>query len=455
MKLSTILHLIVVALAAMLFPVCHSLDPMAAPVVALMIITVGFAALSKTSYRSGHFATNVIADDLKLTEVLDAAIVGLEAALAPLEMFSTEYVNDPITPGNDDDNSVTVPVYDQETDESIVKDRSPGTAYSSLVTGTETKSRKLKIDKEKVVGLSFTAEEAQNQTRFNPEMHGLIKGHMLAQVVLKDIFSVARYGYFNSDTLAPVAYNSFDTNDVADWMQKGMEANWLQFPQPGLVLNPAYHFNLVKQPAILDASQAGSADALRQARIGQIMGAQQAGSNGIPLNNGVGQTFTAANTDICTAAAHGYLTGDQVQVTTSAADLPAGLAVATYYYVIKLTADTFKLAASLADAMVGTPVDITDAGTGVHTIALKTNLVGVLGARSGIITGFRPVLPTVGQRQKLIDFQLVKSAKTGLTLEYRYISDEDKGVDYQIIGVHYGKTYGLASSLKLLSKPAA
>ena len=426
-------------------------DPASKIVAFLIATTVASAILSKTRYQAWRFNSNVIADELKLTEILDYAIVGLEAALAPLELFSTCMVNDPITPGNDDDNSVTVPVYDQETDESIVKDRTAGTAYSTLVSGTETKSRKLKIDKEKVVGLSFTAEEAQNQTRFNPERHGLIKGHMLAQVVLKDIFGIVDYGHFNGDTIAPTAPGSFDVNDVADLMQKGMEANWLQFPQPGLVLNPGLHFNLVKQPAILDAASAGSTDALRQAKINQIMGAQEVGSNGIPLNNGTGQTFTAATSDVCTANAHGYLTGDQVVVSTSSA-LPTGLSVNTYYYVIAVSANTFKLAASLSDAVAGTAVDITGTGTGTQTIAKKTNLVGILGSTSGIITGFRPVMPTPGQRQKLIDFQLVTSKKTGLTLEYRYISDEDKGIDYQMIGVHYGKTYGLASSLKLISK---
>ena len=452
MKFKTLCFFAILALASLI--ALRSPNAVEGGIAALMVLTIGSAALSSTPYRAGYFATNVIADDLKLTTVLESAIIGLEAALAPLELFSTEYVDDPITPGNDDDNSVTIPVYEQETDENIVKDRTPGTAYSTLVTGTETKSRKLPIDKEKVVGLSFTAEERQNQTRFNPEMHGLIKGHMLAQVVLKDIFSIATFGNFPGDTISPLAATAFDTNDVADLMQKGMEANWLQFPVPGLALNPAFHFNLVKQPAILDASQAGNAEALRQARINQIMGAQEVGSNGIPLNNGTGKTFTAATTDICTCVSHGYLTGDQVVVSNSGGGLPAGLSANTYYYVVKIDADTFKLAASLANATAASPavVDISSAGTGTHTITLKTNLVGVLGSRSGIITGFRPVLPTDGQRKKLIDFQLVKSQKTGLTLEYRYISDEDKGIDYQIIGVHYGKTYGLASSLKLISK---
>jgi len=448
MKLLNSALIIVTLLCAALFASAGHLHA------AWLVAFVGLAAASPWSaHRAGVFSSNIIADDLKLTRVLENAIIGLKAGLAPLRAFSTNWSRDPITPGNDDDNSITVPVYEFG-DGSEVQTRTPGTAYSTLVSDTNTASRKLAIDTEKVTGISFTNEEAQNQVRFDPVMHGLIKRHGLALKVLQDIFSVVRYGYFPNATLAPMAATAFDVNDVADLAQKGMEANWPKMPLPGLVLNPAFYFNLAKQAGIIDASQSGSDQALREAVINRIMGFNTAGSNGIPSNNGTGQTFTAATTDICTAAAHGYLTGDQVQV-SSATTLPAGLAAATYYYVIKLTADTFKLANSLANAVAGTAVDITDTGTGTHTITLKTNLVGVAGAPSGIITGFRPVIPTAGIRQKLVDFQLVDDEETGLTLEYRHIADEDKGKEYQVIGCHYGKTYGLAAALKLLSTPAA
>lgn len=77
-------------------------------------------------------------------------------------------------------------------------------------------------------------------------------------------------------------------------------------------------------------------------------------------------TFTAAVTDICTAVAHGYYTGLKVAATTTTT-LPAGLS-ATNYYVIRIDADTFKLATSAANALAGTAVDITDTGTGTHTL---------------------------------------------------------------------------------------
>lgn len=82
-------------------------------------------------------------------------------------------------------------------------------------------------------------------------------------------------------------------------------------------------------------------------------------------------TFTAAATNICTATAHGLLTGDgPVQLTTTDT-LPAGLDLLTDYWIIKLTNDTFSFAASLALALAGTAVDITDTGTGTHTLSDK------------------------------------------------------------------------------------
>lgn len=85
--------------------------------------------------------------------------------------------------------------------------------------------------------------------------------------------------------------------------------------------------------------------------------------------------FTAvAATDICTKTAHGMKTGLKVQVSTSSA-LPGGLSAATDYFVIVLTADTFKLATSLNNANAGTAIDLTTAGTGTQTIT-PTALAG-------------------------------------------------------------------------------
>jgi hypothetical protein len=89
----------------------------------------------------------------------------------------------------------------------------------------------------------------------------------------------------------------------------------------------------------------------------------------LTVNAPAAATFVAvAATDICTQAAHGYVTGLKVQLTTTTT-LPAGLSLATDYFIVKLTADTYQLAVSLANAVLATPtvVNITGTGTGTHT----------------------------------------------------------------------------------------
>lgn len=88
---------------------------------------------------------------------------------------------------------------------------------------------------------------------------------------------------------------------------------------------------------------------------------------------GQSDTFTAdAGTDVCTYTStanlpSNILTGTRVRLTTTTT-LPAGLATGTDYYVIRVDNDTFKLATSYANAIAGTQINITDAGTGTHTI---------------------------------------------------------------------------------------
>jgi len=83
-------------------------------------------------------------------------------------------------------------------------------------------------------------------------------------------------------------------------------------------------------------------------------------------------TFTGAADDLLTAANHGLTTGQTIVFSTTAADLPDPLVVGTTYYVIGVSVDTYKVATSLANAIAGTPVNLTDAGTGTHTATFQT-----------------------------------------------------------------------------------
>jgi hypothetical protein len=77
-------------------------------------------------------------------------------------------------------------------------------------------------------------------------------------------------------------------------------------------------------------------------------------------------TITLLSNQIAITA-HGFTTGLKLQATTTTT-LPAGLAVETDYFVIVVSAGVIKLASSLVNANAGTEIDITDAGTGTHTL---------------------------------------------------------------------------------------
>lgn len=84
-------------------------------------------------------------------------------------------------------------------------------------------------------------------------------------------------------------------------------------------------------------------------------------------------TFTAdASTDTCTYTSvtsipSNLVTGTRVRLTTTTT-LPAPLATATDYYLIKVSDTSYKLATTNANALAGTAIDITNAGTGTHTL---------------------------------------------------------------------------------------
>lgn len=79
-------------------------------------------------------------------------------------------------------------------------------------------------------------------------------------------------------------------------------------------------------------------------------------------------------TDTWDAPAHGLSTGLKVQLTTSDT-LPDPLLVLTDYFVIVVDAGEFMLAASLVDAIAGTPITLVDAGVGDQTVT-PTALAG-------------------------------------------------------------------------------
>lgn len=120
-----------------------------------------------------------------------------------------------------------------------------------------------------------------------------------------------------------------------------------------------------------DPTDNGSIDA--SASMGAFVRSGKSGAL-ITNHNSVenpGLSFVFVDGDISANAiaetAHGLDTGDKIRLTTSGT-LPSGLALLTDYYVIRVSANSFKLAASPQDAELGNAISITADGSGNHTL---------------------------------------------------------------------------------------
>jgi hypothetical protein len=91
----------------------------------------------------------------------------------------------------------------------------------------------------------------------------------------------------------------------------------------------------------------------------------QAVTNTLGQTNNI--TSVTAASDYVDHTAYRLLTGTRVRLTTTTT-LPGGLSLATDYYVIRISDTRCSFATSYANAIAGTAINITDAGTGTHTI---------------------------------------------------------------------------------------
>lgn len=81
-------------------------------------------------------------------------------------------------------------------------------------------------------------------------------------------------------------------------------------------------------------------------------------------------TVTIATPGVGTLTAHGLATGDAI-IPTTTGTLPTGLTAGTTYFAIKIDADTFNFATTLANALAGTKVATSGTQSGTHSLALS------------------------------------------------------------------------------------
>lgn len=95
-------------------------------------------------------------------------------------------------------------------------------------------------------------------------------------------------------------------------------------------------------------------------------------------------TVTIAAPGVMTWTAHGLVSGQKIQLSTTGA-LPTGLTAATTYWITVVDANTFKLSTSLANAQAATFITTTGSQSGVHTAVCASITLTLNAAISSII----------------------------------------------------------------------
>jgi len=101
-------------------------------------------------------------------------------------------------------------------------------------------------------------------------------------------------------------------------------------------------------------------------------------------------TFTASSSSgLLLTYTNDFTTFTKVRFTTTGT-LPTGLSLATDYWLVRVSATTARVATSLANAIAGTVIAFTDAGTGTHTLTIQMRYANGVGCEAFFVSQTAP-----------------------------------------------------------------
>jgi hypothetical protein len=102
-------------------------------------------------------------------------------------------------------------------------------------------------------------------------------------------------------------------------------------------------------------------------------------------------TFTASSSSgLLLTYTNDFNTFTKVRFTNSGGALPVGLSINTDYWLIRVSATTARVATSRANAIAGTAIAYTDAGTGTHTLRCQTRSDQGIGCQAAFVAQTQP-----------------------------------------------------------------
>ncbi len=202
-------------------------------------------------------------------------------------------------------------------------------------------------------------------------------GYVLGKKVVDDgIFAKCTSRYFSYESVIATADFDFDSLQALTTQgnSQGMEGTGRI-----LIVNSAVAQVLGVDPRLISSQFAGQLQDGRAYREWRNVAgfALIREYPDLPANNGTALTSVTAtaSSDLVNKVAHGLVTGDPVVLTAFTSIV--GVTVGSRYWVIKVDADTFKLASTYVLARAGTAIDITTDGT-AGTVTPTENLTAMM-----------------------------------------------------------------------------
>lgn len=140
-----------------------------------------------------------------------------------------------------------------------------------------------------------------------------------------------------------------------------------------------------------------------------------------------------------TESSHGYLTGDVGRLTTSGS-LPTGFALSTDYHVIRVDANTYKLASSQANALAGIAIIPSAVGSGNQTFTPVSDKC--LAYRLAAAVNAHSTLQYVVKATAALAVVTVTARQAGLVGNFIQFTDSDSTITSSGSGYLAGGTGG-------------
>lgn len=150
----------------------------------------------------------------------------------------------------------------------------------------------------------------------------------------------------------------------------------------GSTLSAAQDVYLVTRPL---AGSEDLNDGTARQTFADLVGTAYENSKTITFNGATAVEVVAAS-DAITLTAHGLSTGNKVNYTDGGGTQIVGLVDTTDYYVIKVDANTIKLATTAANAYAGTAIAISDGVGAAHTLTpvITAKFIGIVGGTAQV-----------------------------------------------------------------------